>query len=181
MKIVKMYFFSIIVNFIPLLSIALYLLSTGHAPKPRTIFDYNISYFMYCYFELFKISLLMNLSYFLLKLKFFNNYKAVRFFAYYLPTLFFLLLSIYNTLTSDIVETSIFNYPYLLLNFLFVLLYKKNNFFDVLMKKKKMIKMYLCSIVVNFTPLLIMFLFLAGFVDFLTAFEYNDTSIPFLN
>ena len=93
MKTAKMYFYSIVANFIPLLSLFLFMLLVNW--DLQGIFRYNdATYILHdFYLPFFVISLLLNLSFFLLKFKFFRDKKAGRFIAYYLSSIVFFIIS----------------------------------------------------------------------------------------
>ena len=122
MKIVKMYFFSACVNFIPLLVLLIL-----YVYRHLNIFEFNDStfllYFLFCFFI---ISLFLNLSFFLLKIENFNNKKIGRFFAYYSSSIFFFIVSTYffYAFLPYILVPLLFS-AYFFTNFILALVYRQ--------------------------------------------------------
>jgi len=115
----KMYFFSVFLNFIPLLSLFLYTNA-----DLLDVFEFSDGTFLlYFYFRFFVISLFLNISFFLLKVKYFRNKKMGHFVVYYSSSIFFFMILIYSFYTFDILMTILFC-PYFFINFLFVRFFK---------------------------------------------------------
>ena len=138
MKILKLYLISIILNSLPIVVAFLFLSMTIGVERMRG--DQNIGFYIYGAF--FIAASIINLSFFLLKIKFIRKNKVTNFLSSYLSSLFFLIISVcmFSILLST--EISAFGFriqdiAYCIIDNLFYLVYFFINFFLVLIYRIK--------------------------------------------
>ena len=126
MKILKLYLISIIINSLPIIGLYLFL-----GTRIKEIHgDSKLGY--YAYGVYFILSSIINLSFFLLKIKLVRNNKVMNFLACYASSLFFLIVAFatylltYETIMRDLaMQIGFFMnvFPYFFTNFILATIY----------------------------------------------------------